>query len=262
MISDPSLFAGTAWYYARYRVPYPEELIRDIAEEFSLDGRGRLLDLGCGPGAVALRLHGLFEEVVGIDPDPAMIEEAGRQSHAIGATNVRWICMPAEGISGELAPVRLVTLGSSLHWMDQELVLRASHALLSDDGGIAIFGMPGVWDGPEPWQQEATRAVKRWLGDERRAGRGTFTDREERWEQVLERSPFVRIKQREYRFDYVWTADTFIGFLYSTSFAARPLFGDSCDAFEEDVRSALQRLSPEGVFPEKVVAESLLAWKR
>ncbi len=261
MTSEPSLFAGTARYYARYKVPYPEELFRDIADEFSLDGKGRLLDLGCGPGTVALRLHDLFEEVVGIDPDPAMIEEADRRCDAIGATNVHWVCMPAEGISGKLAPVRLVTLGSSLHWMNQELVLRTSHALLSDDGGIAIFGMPGMWDGPEPWQQEATRIVKRWLGDQRRAGRGTFTSPEERWGQVLERSPFVRVKQREYRFDHVWTVDTIIGFLYSTSFAARPLFGDSCDAFEEDLRSALQQLSPKGIFHEKVLAESLLAWK-
>lgn len=83
MTSAPSLFAGTAWYYARYRLPYPDQLIRDIAEEFSLDGGGRLLDLGCGPGSVALRFHSLFEEVIGVDPDPGMIAEAGERSQAL-----------------------------------------------------------------------------------------------------------------------------------------------------------------------------------
>lgn len=262
MTSAPSLFAGTAWYYARYRLPYPHELIRDIAEEFSLDGGGRLLDLGCGPGSAALRFHELFEEVVGVDPDPDMIAEAGRQSEAAGVGNARWLCMAAESISGELAPVRLVMFGSSLHWMDQDRVLGTSHRLLSDHGGIAIFGMPGEWGGPEPWQQEATKVVKRWLGNERRAGSGMFAHPEERWEQVLERSPFVRIKRREYRFDHVWTAEAIIGFLYSTSFAARHLFGDATTAFEEEVRSALLHLNPEGTFREEIVAESLLAWKR
>jgi trans-aconitate methyltransferase len=262
MTSDPSLFAGTAWYYARYRLPYPDQLIRDIAGEFSLDRRGRLLDLGCGPGTVALRFHDLFEEIIGVDPDPDMIVEAARQSEAAGAGNAQWLCMPAESISGELAPVRLVTLGASFHWMDQDRVLRLSHSLLSDNGGIAVFAMPGIWDGPDPWHQEVTRVVKRWLGDERRAGGGTFAHSEERWEQLLERSPFVRIKQREHHFDHVWTVDAVIGLLYSTSFAAKPLFGDAAGAFEEDVRNALLHLDPEGTIQEEIVAESLLAWKR
>jgi hypothetical protein len=45
---DESLFAGTAYYYARYRGPYPTALIADIVTHFGLDGAGRLLDLGCG----------------------------------------------------------------------------------------------------------------------------------------------------------------------------------------------------------------------
>jgi hypothetical protein len=35
---DESLFAGTAAYYTRYRVPYPPELIADIVVHFRLDG--------------------------------------------------------------------------------------------------------------------------------------------------------------------------------------------------------------------------------
>jgi hypothetical protein len=59
----------------------------------------------------------------------------------------------------------------------------------------------------------------------------------------------------------VWTVDGIIGLLYSTSFAARRLFGDEAGAFEEDVRQALFHLRPEGTFREEIVAESLLAWK-
>jgi hypothetical protein len=48
------LYTGTAEYYARYRVPYPQVLIDDLRVRAGVTGNGRLLDLACGPGRVAL----------------------------------------------------------------------------------------------------------------------------------------------------------------------------------------------------------------
>jgi SAM-dependent methyltransferase len=71
------LFMGTAKYYARYRPGYPEPFFAHIVERFRLDGTGRLLDLGCGTGQLALPLAGRFQEVVGMDPEPEMLAAAG-----------------------------------------------------------------------------------------------------------------------------------------------------------------------------------------
>jgi len=60
---DLTIYAGTAWYYARYRPKYPPSLVKVLREQFRLDGTGRLLDLGCGPGPVAIALAHLFEDV-------------------------------------------------------------------------------------------------------------------------------------------------------------------------------------------------------
>jgi SAM-dependent methyltransferase len=266
---EPLPFAGTAWYYARYHVPYPADLIRDLIDEFGLDGKDRLLDIGCGTGAVALKLRHVFEEVVGIDRDDEMIAEAKRQGAAEGATNVRWLSMPAESVPRELGEFRLVTLGSSLHWMDRDRVLALAYDLLTDGGGIAVAsGVSGFWDtsglwgGLEPWQREVVDVVKRYLGEERRAGGGTYAPPKERHERVLERSRFEGVKRKEYRVDQVWDYDSVIGYLYSTSFAAKPLFGDRAPAFEQDVRDLLSELSADGQFRETLVFESLLARKR
>ena len=54
-------------------------------EELGLDGSGRLLDGGCGPGILTVRLAYLFEEAVGLDPDAAMLAEGRRVADGRGS---------------------------------------------------------------------------------------------------------------------------------------------------------------------------------
>jgi hypothetical protein len=54
---DSTLFEGAAWYYARYRPQYPPALFELLSEVFQLDGKGRLLDLGCGAGLIAINCN-------------------------------------------------------------------------------------------------------------------------------------------------------------------------------------------------------------
>jgi cyclopropane fatty-acyl-phospholipid synthase-like methyltransferase len=46
---DPTLYAGAAAFYTRGRVANPQALAQRLAAALSLDGSGRLLDVGCGP---------------------------------------------------------------------------------------------------------------------------------------------------------------------------------------------------------------------
>jgi SAM-dependent methyltransferase len=95
---DETLFAGAAAHYlaAHYlkgRLPYAEGLPDALTEACALDGRGRLLDVGCGPGVVALQLAGRFEAVVGLDPDVDMLDEAAREASRLKVTNATWVRM-------------------------------------------------------------------------------------------------------------------------------------------------------------------------
>lgn len=63
---DDTLFLGSASYYQRGRLPYAPGLPDVLAEILMLDGRGRLIDVGCGPGTLALSLAHLFGDVVGV----------------------------------------------------------------------------------------------------------------------------------------------------------------------------------------------------
>jgi SAM-dependent methyltransferase len=72
---DPTLYLGSAAHYRYGRPAYSPELEAVLTQEAGLDGNGRLLDAGCGPGVLTVRLAHLFGQAVGLDPDAGMLAE-------------------------------------------------------------------------------------------------------------------------------------------------------------------------------------------
>jgi trans-aconitate methyltransferase len=257
MPHDESLFAGAAPYYARYRAPYPAQLIADLVAHYELDGTGRLLDLGCGPGTLTLPLAPYFASVLALDVNAEMIDEGRRIAASFNEfrkRRIEWCVMPAEEISPALGTFRLVTCGSSFHWMDRDLVLARVRELLEPDCGIALAaGTSGWWDGPADWQQALTRVVRKYLGEWWRAGRSglaRYMATGERFEHALARNGWRVELNRDYPVTLERDIDSLIGHLWSTSFAARPHFGERVDEFEAELRTELLRLHPDGRFVE------------
>jgi hypothetical protein len=132
--------------------------------------------------------------------------------------------------------------------MDRAEVLRRCHDVLEPGGGIALTGVGSLWHSEITWEQETARVIQRWLGPERRAGRGSFRDPDERYEVMLARSGFARVETGTCRLRRTLDMDGVIGELYSTSFCNPRLLGDSRQAFEDDLRAALLRVEPSGKF--------------
>ena len=76
---DPTIYLGSAAHYRHGRPAYSPELEAVLTQEASLDGNGRLLDAGCGPGVLTVRLAHLFGQAVGLDPDAACLRRAAAQ---------------------------------------------------------------------------------------------------------------------------------------------------------------------------------------
>ncbi|GAA6624023.1 class I SAM-dependent methyltransferase [Scytonema sp. NUACC26] len=263
---DPTLFEGAAWYYSRYRPKYPPVLFDLLVEKFHLDGTGRLLDLGCGAGLIAIPFRHNFQEVIGIDPDSEMLKEAQLQAEAEGATNISWVQQRAEFLSPSVGEFRLVTIGRAFHWMERELVLGKIYELLSDDGGIAIIKThEDPWNSNHPWKTTAISVVKRWLGEQRRTGqggKGVWKPIEVSHEEILEKSPFPRQAKYEIKYEKSWTVDSYLGYLYSTAFCLPSFVGNNRENFETDLRSSLLAVEPSGKFTEELPITVIAAWKK
>jgi trans-aconitate methyltransferase len=137
---DPSLYAGSAPFYRLGRVPYPPALADRLAQALDLDGTGRLLDVGCGPGSLTLLLAPHFAEAVGIDADPDMLVEADQQARTDGTTEVRWRHLRAEELPADLARPTVVTFAQSFPWTDRPRVARIVRAMLADGGALVHMG--------------------------------------------------------------------------------------------------------------------------
>ena len=270
MSYDPTIYLGTARHYAVGRPPYSAELVPTLAAEVGLDGTGRLLDVGCGPGVLILELADRFAEAIALDPDAEMLAEGARRAEAAGLENVRWVQARAEdlpdlarrpgGAGLDLRPgsLRLVTFGQSFHWTDRERVAEVVYDLLEPGGALVLVvhtydGHPAPTVGPShpPIHHDEIKAViRRYLGDRNRAGQGFSNPPPDRYEDALARTRFgpPRTIFAPGRPDLVRDIDGVVAGFLSMSFAAPHLFGDRLGAFESDLRALLAARSPTGSF--------------
>ena len=263
------MFRGTAWHYARYRPQYSEKLLNRVAEEFRLDGVGRLLDLGCGTGHLSIPLSRHFREVIGLDPEPEMLTEAARQSEELGIQNIRWIeggSFDCEYFKEDLGKFELVTMGTSFHWMDRDATLDILADMVEPLGGIAVIGTSSVatiWQGTESWQTVTKAVIQKWLGKEGRAGTVTnYSHSDERHETIIARSRFTHMQIVKFQTERNLSIDDILGGLYSTTFASKPVLGDNQPAFEEELRTSLLKINPLGRFLIKEDHDGIFAWLR
>jgi ubiquinone/menaquinone biosynthesis C-methylase UbiE len=260
MSKQEGLFTEAARYYDKYRPRYPEVFFHKVGEEFKLDGTGRLLDLGCGTGQLAIPLAASFQEVIGVDPEDKMLLEAKQQALSKGITNITWLRKRAEDLNpmaGELGSFKLVTIGNAFHWMDQERVLFNLDQLVDPDGGIVIVKNP-VYK-PSDWRVIMQDVVIKYLGEEGRGVEGRYIDANQSFRSALLGSSFKDIERYSFPFQYTWGIESIIGYLYSTSFCPPRLLGENRGSFERDLGGSLLDLNPNATFTENNEAVALFA---
>lgn len=258
----PDIFAGTAAYYARFRPGYPAEFLAHVIERFGLNGQGRLLDLGCGTGQLALPLAPYVAEAIGLDPDPAMLAEAAAAAERAGIENVRWLRgsdRDLDRLSTEIGSLRLVLMGRSFHWMERDETLRSLDALIEPDGGVIVVSdEERVWAGQEAWHETIRQVIHRWLGPRRRAGSGNYAVEHVPFDDIFAASPFSRVERYHLTVRRTPSIDEIIGYLYSTSFCSPAVLGDKRAAFEADLR---QQLNVYDRLTESIELGAWLAWR-
>jgi SAM-dependent methyltransferase len=256
---DPTQFSGTARYYLRGRPPYSAQLGDVLARELALDGTGRLLDIGSGPGTVGVQLAPLFDHVTLLEPDADMLAEAQRHATAMGLTTVDFVNATAEELPRlKMPPMRAVTFGQSFHRTDRLRTAGAVYDALVPGGSMVLIvhdptrpppkRLPDI---PPIPHDDIDRLLRAYLGSELRSGaRPAASYSAERFEETLARTPFgkPRVIYAPGRPDLVRDVEGVIAGYLSMSIAAPPLFGSRLAQFTAELRTLLQQRSPTGRF--------------
>jgi SAM-dependent methyltransferase len=269
---DQTLFRGSAAYYEQGRLPYAPGYAAVLADKLGQHGQGWLLDVGCGPGTAALALAPYFAGVVGVDPDPDMLDQARRRAGRLGVRNADWAQARAEDLPAGLGVFRAVVFAQSFHWTDRERVAAVVFDMLEPGGYFVHMSDlkaprpdPAPLPHPAPPSGRISALVREYLGEVRRAGQGVLRHGTQSGERaVLEAAGFEGYQRLVVPSGAVVerSADDVVAWVFSLSNSAPHLFGDRLDRFERDLRTLLHEASPDGVFAEQLPDTEIWYWNK
>lgn len=271
------LYKGTAQYYDRYRKPYPEALFEHLFESLSrrsgASGRGgRLLDLACGTGQIAIPLATRFDSVVAVDQEPESVAFARAKAADLGIGNVEWVAGSVEtvgredaggvagagdlgvggvGVGGAGWRFDVITVGNAFHRLRRAEVASRMRSWLVPGGCVALMWGDMPWVGDLGWQKALMQLFVDWvnrMGVKDRVPVG-FEEAMEQLphDEILRRAGFDYTGRFEFSVEHEWSVDELTGFMFSTSLLNRAVLGDRAGEFAADMAARLRAVEPVGV---------------
>lgn len=120
--------------YASGRMNVPEAVL-DFIFKGGIDKTERILDLGCGTGISTRQVASRAAEIVGCDPDLAMLQQA----KSSGGKNISYMAGSATCIPGRDASFDGVTISSAFHWFANSTAVAEIFRVLRPGGWLAII---------------------------------------------------------------------------------------------------------------------------
>jgi SAM-dependent methyltransferase len=240
-------FASTVAYYESARPPYGAAFFAAVALEIGLDGSQRLLDVGAGPGILAIGFAPYCRDVVGVDPEPGMVEAARAAAKRAGAA-VRFIEGRFEDAAAKFGAFDLVSIGRAIHWLDPEPARAALERALAPRGSVLVCGATSAKDGRNPWL-EAFNAVRDcWKGDRPSRDHHTFFA-----DGRFAQAGTIRVEET-----YAVPVERLVDRVLSMSTSSSERLGDEVPAMKSAMREALAPFAADGVIEDIVEARAVV----
>lgn len=251
-------FATTAELYGRYRPPYPAEFFRAVAQRLQLSKQHNLIDLGTGPGLLALGFALFAGRVVGVDPEPEMLA-AARAAALQANADVTFIAGRAEELPDDIGCFDVVTIGRALHWMDPRALGPLFARLVAPGGAIIVCAAFSVHDERNPWLDTYNAARRNWsdAGLLRDAGKGEQAHRNPG--EVLGPAGFRMVDSVKVETTHEVSVKDLAWRVLTFSSSSPAALGDKIEAMLTDVETRLSPFSRDGVLTETLVSVANVA---
>jgi len=256
MTEENRHFRGTVEAYRQYRLDYPQRLLTRLAALAGLKPGDAVLDLGCGPGNLAIPFARMGFAVTAMDPEPEMLAAA---KDAAGDLPIRFVLGGSADLRESDGPFRLVAIGRAFHWMDRAATLAMLERIVAQGGGVAL-----LHDAHPPVEENQWfRIFNKVREKHSRAQFAHVKDRDSgghrRYEPYLFASAFTELDGLSVTVRRSITLEAILGRAYSTSVCSQAALDAGAAAFEADLRAALREIAPDGNFTEIAEMVALLA---
>lgn len=255
---EPRRFRGAVPFYERYRLGYPERLIRRVIALAGLVPGDAVLDLGTGPGLLAVPFAGAGMAVTAADPEPDMLDAASAAAEAAGVTLTLWRASSYD-LTPQTGPFRMVTIGRAFHWMDRAATLAMLDRIVAP-GGAVVFFHDAHPDTPENrWFRVMREVGDRYSKSDTAHVAERRANAHRRYEPFLFASAFTMLDGLSVTFRQELTADDIVGRAFSMSTCTPDKLDDRAPAFEAELRAALLPYETDGRFVEIAEMVALMA---
>jgi SAM-dependent methyltransferase len=228
-----------------------------VAQICGLEAAHRVLDLGCGPGQLALAFAPLAGQVVGVDPEPEMLRIA-REEVARAGLPIEFRAGSSRDLGPELGAFRLAVIGRAFHWMDREETLRRLDAIIEPAGAVVLFGDDHPPLPENRWRDAFNQLIEHYAeGDSERTAR-----RAPGWlqhESVLLNSPFHNLEGISIIERRQTPLGRFVDRALSLSIVSHGLIGARADDLAREVSELMAPFARDGLVAEVVESKALIA---
>jgi len=242
-------FASTVEFYARYREPYPPMFFKKVAEQIALRGDESLLDVGCGPGMLAIGFAPFVGSCTGLDPEPLMIAAAKDAAAEAGVA--------LSLIHGRIEEFPMtqtydvITIGRAHHWLERAPTLAVLERILAHDSGHILICRASSVETPEtPWVKPYRKVRSAWASGP--AEKHYRVDPSE-W---FRDSCFSAVGETSVTERSQVTIADLIGRALSRSNTSPEVVAGGQGKFETQIAEALEPFVQDGVLEEQIVARA------
>ncbi|MGJ5180268.1 class I SAM-dependent methyltransferase [Bradyrhizobium oligotrophicum] len=249
-------FQSTVPHYVAGRPNYAPALIRTVADHLHLSNDHRLMDLGCGPGWLGIAFAPFVGQVIGIDPEPAMLEVA-RTIAAASSVAIELVEGSSYSLGLHLGTFRAVTIGRAFHWMDRTDTLRKLDDLIEQDGAVILFNDVRPDVPQNAWYKSYTEVVDRFTN--RSVG---FAPERLRHETVLLASRFDQLTRLGVIEQKSVPVDRLIDRALSMSTSSPEQLGELSGQLAQQMTAEMLPFASNGNVVEVIESQALIARRR
>jgi SAM-dependent methyltransferase len=134
-VSLPNYFTSSevAARYSKVRPFFHDEVVHRIRSFTAIPHFRRALDVGCGSGQSSIALSTFSGHVIGVDASQDMLDQAPP------CPNISYRLGVAEQLDFSPGEFDLISVGSALHWFDQDRFFAECQKVLSPSGVLAVY---------------------------------------------------------------------------------------------------------------------------